>query len=57
LLPGAHFVRAEALLLRDELQEGWEEYGWQCRAPDATDRQAATAAVAEAIRHLQMIFP
>ncbi len=30
-LPGAHFVRAEALLLRGEWMEGWEEYEWRFR--------------------------
>ncbi len=30
-LPGAHFVRAETLLLRGEWQEGWEEYEWRFR--------------------------
>lgn len=28
-LPGAHFVRAEALLMRGELAEGWKEYEWR----------------------------
>jgi tetratricopeptide (TPR) repeat protein len=30
-LPGGHFVRAEALLQRGELEEGWEEYEWRFR--------------------------
>ena len=30
-LPGGHFVRAEALLLRGEWAEGWEEYEWRFR--------------------------
>lgn len=30
-LPGAHFVRAEALLLRGDWEEGWEEYEWRFR--------------------------
>jgi hypothetical protein len=30
-MPGAHFVRAEALLLRGEWAEGWEEYEWRFR--------------------------
>lgn len=30
-LPGGHFVRAEALLLRGEMAEGWEEYEWRFR--------------------------
>ncbi len=34
-LPGAHFIRAEALLLRGEWAEGWEEYEWRFRIPGA----------------------
>ncbi len=34
-LPGAHFVRAEALLLRGEWAEGWEEYEWRFRIAGA----------------------
>jgi Tetratricopeptide repeat len=30
-LPGAHFVRAEALLLRGDWEAGWEEYEWRFR--------------------------
>ncbi|HUB12076.1 MAG TPA: tetratricopeptide repeat protein [Acetobacteraceae bacterium] len=30
-LAGAHFVRAEALLQRGDLAEGWEEYEWRFR--------------------------
>jgi tetratricopeptide (TPR) repeat protein len=30
-MPGAHFVRAETLLLRGEMAEGWEEYEWRFR--------------------------
>ena len=30
-MPGGHFVRAEALLLRGEMAEGWEEYEWRFR--------------------------
>jgi hypothetical protein len=30
-LPGAHFVRAETLLLRGEWAEGWDEYEWRFR--------------------------
>jgi hypothetical protein len=30
-LPGGHFVRAEALLLRGEWAEGWDEYEWRFR--------------------------
>jgi Tfp pilus assembly protein PilF len=32
-LPGAHFIRAETLLLRGEWAEGWEEYEWRFRIP------------------------
>ena len=35
VLPGAHFVRAEALLLRGEWAEGWEEYEWRFRIAGA----------------------
>jgi hypothetical protein len=34
-LPGAHFERAEALLLRGEMAEGWEEYEWRFRIAGA----------------------
>ena len=34
-LPGAHFVRAEALLLRGDWAEGWEEYEWRFRIAGA----------------------
>ncbi len=34
-LPGAHFLRAEALLLRGEWTEGWEEYEWRFRIAGA----------------------
>ncbi|HEX4173017.1 MAG TPA: tetratricopeptide repeat-containing glycosyltransferase family protein [Acetobacteraceae bacterium] len=34
-LPGAHFIRAETLLLRGEWAEGWEEYEWRFRIPGA----------------------
>jgi Flp pilus assembly protein TadD len=34
-LPGAHFARAEALLLRGEWAEGWEEYEWRFRVAGA----------------------
>jgi Flp pilus assembly protein TadD len=34
-LAGAHFVRAEALLLRGEWAEGWEEYEWRFRIAGA----------------------
>jgi hypothetical protein len=29
--PGSHFIRAETLLLRGALAEGWEEYEWRFR--------------------------
>jgi Flp pilus assembly protein TadD len=34
-LPGAHFARAEALLLRGDWAEGWEEYEWRYRIATA----------------------
>jgi tetratricopeptide (TPR) repeat protein len=34
-LPGAHFARAEALLLRGDWAEGWEEYEWRFRVAGA----------------------
>ncbi|MCW3474803.1 tetratricopeptide repeat-containing glycosyltransferase family protein [Limobrevibacterium gyesilva] len=34
-LPGAHFELAEALLLRGEMAEGWEEYEWRFRIAGA----------------------
>lgn len=34
-LPGGHFVRAETLLLRGEMAEGWEEYEWRFRISGA----------------------
>ncbi len=33
--PGAHFELAEALLLRGEMAEGWEEYEWRYRIAGA----------------------
>ena len=33
--PGAHFVRAETLLLRGEMAEGWEEDQWRFRISGA----------------------
>lgn len=32
-LPGPHFALAEALLLRGEFAEGWQEYEWRFRIP------------------------
>jgi hypothetical protein len=34
-LPSGHFGLAEALLLKGELEEGWEEYEWRYRMPGA----------------------
>ncbi len=34
-LPGAHFARAEALLLLGDWAEGWEEYEWRFRIAEA----------------------
>ncbi len=34
-LPGAHFERAETLLLKGDLAEGWEEYEWRYRIAGA----------------------
>jgi tetratricopeptide (TPR) repeat protein len=34
-LPGAHFARAEALLLKGDMAQGWEEYEWRFRIADA----------------------
>ncbi len=41
-LPGAHFIRAEALLLRGEWAEGWQEYEWRFRIPGAAPLMPAT---------------
>jgi hypothetical protein len=41
-LPGAHFVRAEALLLRGDWAEGWEEYEWRFRIGGAAALMPAT---------------
>jgi len=35
-LPGAHFARAEALLLRGDWATGWEEYEWRFQIGGAT---------------------
>ncbi len=32
---GAHFIRAEALLLRGDMAQGWEEYEWRFRIANA----------------------
>ena len=34
-MPGAHFARAEALLLKGDWERGWEEYEWRFRISDA----------------------
>jgi tetratricopeptide (TPR) repeat protein len=41
-LPGAHFIRAEALLLRGDWAEGWEEYEWRFRVPSAAPLMPST---------------
>ncbi len=42
-LPGAHFVRAEALLLRGDWAEGWDEYEWRFRIAGAAPLMPATS--------------
>jgi hypothetical protein len=42
-LPGAHFVRAEALLQRGEMAEGWEEYEWRFRIGGAAPLMPPTS--------------
>ena len=42
-LPGAHFVRAEALLLRGEWAEGWDEYEWRFRIAGAAPLMPPTS--------------
>ncbi len=42
-LPGAHFVRAEALLLRGEWAAGWEEYEWRFRIGGAAPLMPPTS--------------
>ena len=41
--PGAHFVRAEALLLRGEWAEGWDEYEWRFRIGGAAPLMPPTS--------------
>ncbi len=41
-LAGAHFARAEALLVKGEMAEGWEEYEWRFRIPDAKSQLPKT---------------
>lgn len=42
-LPGAHFVRAEALLLGGDWVEGWEEYEWRFRIAGAAPLMPPTS--------------
>jgi hypothetical protein len=41
-LPGPHFAKAEALLLRGELEQGWEEYEWRYQIPGAAQLMPKT---------------
>jgi hypothetical protein len=41
-MPGAHFVRAEALLQRGDMAEGWEEYEWRFRIGGAAPLMPST---------------
>ncbi|MDQ2763865.1 MAG: tetratricopeptide repeat protein, partial [Pseudomonadota bacterium] len=41
-LPGAHFARAEALLIRGDLEQGWEEYEWRFRISGASNLMPPT---------------
>ena len=41
-MPGAHFVRAEALLLRGDWQQGWDEYEWRFRIAGAPPLMPST---------------
>jgi tetratricopeptide (TPR) repeat protein len=34
-MAGAHFARAEGLLIKGEMEQGWEEYEWRFRIADA----------------------
>jgi hypothetical protein len=43
-LPGAHFARAEALLLRGDWAQGWEEYEWRFRIQGAAPLMPPTNA-------------
>ncbi len=40
--PGSHFIRAETLLLRGEMAEGWEEYEWRFRIASAAPMMPPT---------------
>jgi hypothetical protein len=42
-LPGAHFIRAETLLLQGDWAEGWEEYEWRFRISGAGPLMPTTA--------------
>jgi tetratricopeptide (TPR) repeat protein len=41
-LAGAHFARAEALLIKGDLAQGWEEYEWRFRIGGAAKLMPAT---------------
>jgi tetratricopeptide (TPR) repeat protein len=41
-LPGAHFARAEALLIKGDWALGWEEYEWRFRIADAAKLMPTT---------------
>ena len=41
-LPGAHFARAEALLIKGDWAQGWEEYEWRFRIADAAKLMPTT---------------
>jgi hypothetical protein len=42
MLPGPHFAKAEALLLRGELEQGWDEYEWRYQIPGAAQLMPKT---------------
>jgi Glycosyltransferase family 9 (heptosyltransferase) len=41
-LAGAHFARAEALLIKGDLEQGWEEYEWRFRIAGAAKLMPVT---------------
>ncbi|HEX3576819.1 MAG TPA: tetratricopeptide repeat-containing glycosyltransferase family protein [Rhodopila sp.] len=41
-LAGAHFARAEGLLIKGDWERGWEEYEWRFRIADAARMMPAT---------------
>ena len=41
-MAGAHFARAEALLLKGDWATGWEEYEWRFKVADAASMMPAT---------------